>query len=479
MKKISLWTLALLLSGGVSQAATYYISPTGNDANIGSLNYPIATIQTAINRAKNGDTIFLGNGIYSGTNNNNLQITNITLTITSSNGPKSTFVDGGQNKLFTISSSGTNNVTIEGITFTNGYSTTPDFHDTSASLCTVLGSKCSAIIKNCIFTGNTQDCQTAGGFGWNATTALLECYSANIVKMESCLINNNTIWGAQWMMVGPNSCFMLCGNLQIINCYITDNKFKNYGSHLNQPTQQILSISSGMVINCTITGNTETSPTVNNPNGNVINSTIQGVTISINGTFTNLGAIPELYCTTLGSSNTSALQEINSNGIATNFSSGLPGSCRGVSFDEDGNLYTANKSNNLILEIAPDGSSSTFASLPTNSAPVGVAFDTVGNLYVANQGTNQTTGNVTKISTNGQISIVSYSVGVPGAIAVDPSDNIFIGTYTSNASLIKIATNGSVSTYASGGGLSYVTGIALDPSTNIYVSNQGTNSTRG
>ncbi|MBF7155078.1 DUF1565 domain-containing protein [Bacillus albus] len=42
----------------------YYVSPTGNDLNPGTLDQPFATIQKAANVAKEGSTIYIRGGVY-------------------------------------------------------------------------------------------------------------------------------------------------------------------------------------------------------------------------------------------------------------------------------------------------------------------------------------------------------------------------------------------------------------------------------
>ena len=72
MKIISWWRLArfsLLALGSLSlvtatQAATYYVSPSGSDASSGVLTAPFATPQRAVNLANAGDTIYMRGGTY-------------------------------------------------------------------------------------------------------------------------------------------------------------------------------------------------------------------------------------------------------------------------------------------------------------------------------------------------------------------------------------------------------------------------------
>ena len=48
----------------LAQAATYYVSPTGNNANPGTISQPFATLQKAHDVAKPGDTIYMRGGTY-------------------------------------------------------------------------------------------------------------------------------------------------------------------------------------------------------------------------------------------------------------------------------------------------------------------------------------------------------------------------------------------------------------------------------
>src|SRR5437870_7146592 len=69
MKMGSWWRLArcsLLLLGmsSFAEAATYYVSPSGSNASSGTLTAPFATLQTAVNLANPGDTIYMRGGTY-------------------------------------------------------------------------------------------------------------------------------------------------------------------------------------------------------------------------------------------------------------------------------------------------------------------------------------------------------------------------------------------------------------------------------
>ncbi len=54
----------IILSLSYVSAATYYISPSGNNSNNGSIIYPWATFQYALGRISAGDTLILKDGVY-------------------------------------------------------------------------------------------------------------------------------------------------------------------------------------------------------------------------------------------------------------------------------------------------------------------------------------------------------------------------------------------------------------------------------
>jgi len=57
----------IILLGAYVNAATYYVSPTGDDANAGtSEKKPVRVMQTAINRMKAGDRLVILDGVYTG-----------------------------------------------------------------------------------------------------------------------------------------------------------------------------------------------------------------------------------------------------------------------------------------------------------------------------------------------------------------------------------------------------------------------------
>ena len=63
MKRFTLFT-TLLLAVVAIQAADYYVSPSGNDSNAGTIDAPLLTLRQAISKATAGTTIYLREGTY-------------------------------------------------------------------------------------------------------------------------------------------------------------------------------------------------------------------------------------------------------------------------------------------------------------------------------------------------------------------------------------------------------------------------------
>lgn len=179
---------------------------------------------------------------------------------------------------------------------------------------------------------------------------------------------------------------------------------------------------------------------------------------------------------------------------------------QGVAVDSAGNVYVADTFNNAIRKISAAGVVSTLAgtgaagfvdgpaATASFSAPAGVAVDSAGNVYVADTANNairkiSPLGVVSTMAGTGAVGFVNgtaatASFSAPAGVAVDSAGNAYVAD-TSNNAIRKISASGLVSTLAGGTAGSVngpaatasffiPTGIAVDGTGNVYVTDRGT-----
>jgi len=119
------------------------------------------------------------------------------------------------------------------------------------------------------------------------------------------------------------------------------------------------------------------------------------------------------------------LRSIDPEGGVTVVETSAPlGRPEGISADAMGNLYVATMNANMVVRVAPDGSTTPIAT--GLAAPVGVACDAWGNVYAGGIGD---TGWVVKISPNGKVTdlLVGNPPGIQvHAVAVAPDGALLI-----------------------------------------------------
>lgn len=185
-----------------------------------------------------------------------------------------------------------------------------------------------------------------------------------------------------------------------------------------------------------------------------------------------------------------------------------------LAVDKGTNIYIADTQNSVIRKITPGEVVSLYAgsvgvagynngsgSNALFSAPQGVAVDPSGNVFVADTGNSV----IREISSGGSVSLFAGSPGNPGnadgtnstvqfyqpeGIAVDASDNVYVAD-TWNHTIRKITSAGVSSTLAglagtfgsfdgtnSGARFNCPTGVAVDGSGNLYVTDFNNNTIR-
>lgn len=176
---------------------------------------------------------------------------------------------------------------------------------------------------------------------------------------------------------------------------------------------------------------------------------------------------------------------------------------RGVSFDAQGNIYLADIGNNVIRKISATGTVSTIAGNTISGYvngdaakaefynPTATIVDPSGNVYVADRTNNlirkitpagvvsrfagyEATGGYSQITVpgylNGNASTALFNY--PVALAMDNTGNIYVADYK-NKAIRKVTPAGDVTTYA--GGLSYPdligtpSSLAIDAQDNMFI----------
>jgi sugar lactone lactonase YvrE len=177
----------------------------------------------------------------------------------------------------------------------------------------------------------------------------------------------------------------------------------------------------------------------------------------------------------------------------------------GIFVDNSGNIYVADLGNNRILEFPPGSTSATngiivaggnyFGSAANQlTEPTGVFVDASGNIYVSDQGNNRiqkfppgsssATNGITVAGGNG-FGSAANQLAEPTGVFVDASGNIYVSDQGNNR-ILKFppgstsATNGSAVAGGNGFGsaanqFEAPTGVFVDAKGNIYISDYGNN----
>jgi parallel beta-helix repeat protein len=214
-----------------SHAATvYYVDGANGDNNNDGLSEEsaFATIQKAVDTAKSGDSIIIGQGVYGGDGNHNIDFSAKAISIRSTdpNDPDvvaATIIDCQQNGSgFRFRSNEPRGASVSGLTIINASTSAIYCHDYSGPT-----------IDKCVIMYN----QGFAGGG-------IFCRSFSSPTIRNCTISSNT--------VGDDGGGIYClanSDPTITNCVVSDNSAGDYGGGID------ISHSNPTILNCTITGN--------------------------------------------------------------------------------------------------------------------------------------------------------------------------------------------------------------------------------
>ena len=112
------------------------------------------------------------------------------------------------------------------------------------------------------------------------------------------------------------------------------------------------------------------------------------------------------------------IAEVTSSGAVSNYAAGLT-TVSGLAFDASGNLYASEETHGKVIKIAPNGTQTTFATVPNEAEAL--VFDSKGNLFI-----NTLSSYIYEVTPTGTMSQFTTATTVGSqAMAIDSHDNLY------------------------------------------------------
>jgi sugar lactone lactonase YvrE len=151
----------------------------------------------------------------------------------------------------------------------------------------------------------------------------------------------------------------------------------------------------------------------------------------------------------------STIFKFTPDGTGSTFGS-VPGQSLGIAFDAAGNLFASDATDSIIFKFTPAGASSVFvgpAAFTSVQGPVGLTFDRSGNLWVTTEGNEGGPGGdaILVFAPDGTESTFATDLADPRGIAFDPSGDLFVAELRAAAvgDILKFSKNGIQTVFAS------------------------------
>jgi parallel beta-helix repeat protein len=204
-----------------------------DDSIVRTLRVPTdyLTIQAAIDATVNGDIVLVGDGVYTGLGNKDLDFTGKAITVISVNGPTNTIIDcedSGRGFYF-HNGEGSDSI-VSGFTIKNGLTTAQWPEGCGGGIFCISS---SPVIRNCILTNNTAY-EPGGGIALHDSSATI----------EDCVIADNDAHAAGGISLWESS------SVNITNCIVSGNVAWNIDGAISVRRSTLA------LINSTVYGNT-------------------------------------------------------------------------------------------------------------------------------------------------------------------------------------------------------------------------------
>jgi hypothetical protein len=351
-------------------------------------------------------------------------------------------------------------------------------------------------IINSVTTTTAQAYAYINYYGDNAFALTAEGICWSSTNQTPTISDSKTSHGLDTLSIAANLTALTPNTTYYVRAYATNNLGTGYGSVVKFKTNSSTYTSTATVstlagnVNAGLVNGTGTGASFYNPQGVCADGSGN---IYVADTYNNvIRKISPLGVTTTFAGN-GTLGYLD--GTSANAEFYAPAA---IAIDASGNLYVADMGNNMIRKITSLGVVSTFAGRGTAGysdgtgtnavfkSPIALTVDASGNVFVADKGNNMirqitpagvtTTLAGTTIASQLDGTGTAAGFSAPSGVAVDSQGNVYV-TDSGNFAIRKIASGGVVTTIIGSKIFSTIipspSGICIDATGNLFISDAG------